>query len=245
MRKFGLLGKNISYSFSKEYFNIKFKEESIENTIYENYDLESITSFPSIIKKTNKLKGLNVTIPYKELIIPYLDKLDNIAKKIGAVNTIKISKKGKTKGYNTDYYGFKKSISPYLKTHHKKALILGSGGASKAIIYALKKMKIEYNIVSRTNLNEVSYTYNTLTANILKSHQIIINCTPLGTYPKINECPDIPYSALTKQHILFDLIYNPKETLFLKKGKQQNATIINGLKMLQLQANKAWKIWNS
>jgi len=245
MRKFGLIGKNISYSFSKNYFNIKFEDESIQDTSYENFDIENITLFPSIVKNNEHLKGLNVTIPYKELIIPYLDMLDKKAKEIGAVNTIKISQTGKLKGYNTDYLGFKKSLIPHIKRHHKKALVLGTGGASKAIIYALQKMKIDYNIVSRTITKNVSFTYNSLTENIIKSHQIIVNCTPLGTSPNINDCPNIPYTALTNQHILFDLIYNPEETLFLKKGKEKNAIIINGLQMLQLQANKAWEIWNS
>lgn len=245
MRKFGLIGKDISYSFSKNYFNIKFEEELIIDVSYENFDIESITLFPSIVINNEHLKGLNVTIPYKELIIPYLDTLDKKAKKIGAVNTIKISQTGKLKGYNTDYFGFKKSLFPYLKEHHKKALILGTGGASKAIIYALKKMKIEYSIASRTITKNVSFTYSSLTENIIKSHQIIINCTPLGTSPNINECPNIPYTAITNRHILFDLIYNPEETIFLKKGKEKKATLINGLQMLQFQADKAWAIWNS
>jgi len=245
MRRLGLIGKNISYSFSKEYFNLKFQKEAIQETTYSNFDIKDITLFPSIIKETKHLIGLNITIPYKELIIPYLDKLDKKAKKIGAVNTIKVSKQGKLIGYNTDYYGFLKALSPHLKEHHKKALILGTGGASKAIIYALKKMNIDYCIVSRSISKNASFTYNSLTENNIKSHQIIINCTPLGTSPNINECPNIPYTALSKNHILFDLIYNPEESLFLKKGMQQNATIINGLKMLQLQADKAWEIWNS
>lgn len=245
MDKYGLIGKNISYSFSKDFFNTKFKEEAITHASYDNFDIQSIIDFPNVLIENPNLKGLNVTIPYKELIIPYLDKIDKKAKKIGAVNTIKISKKGKLKGYNTDYYGFKKSIKPYLKPHHKKALILGTGGASKAIAYTLKKMNISYAYVSRNTSKESMFTYNSLTVDDLKDYQIIINCTPLGTNPNVDECPNIPYQAITNQHILYDLIYNPLETKFLALGNANNATTINGLSMLKLQANKAWEIWNS
>jgi len=209
------------------------------------FDIQSIIEFPEILNEDSNIKGLNVTIPYKELVIPYLDKLDKKAKRIGAVNTIKISKKGKLKGYNTDYYGFKKSIEPYLNSQHKKALILGTGGASKAIAYALRKLKIEYAFVSRKSSEKITFTYNELTENDIKNHQIIINCTPLGTYPNIEESPNIPYQAITDHHILFDLIYNPLETKFLALGKAKKAITINGLTMLKLQADKAWKIWNS
>lgn len=243
MDRYGLVGKHISYSFSKDYFTTKFKDEGINNTSYENFDIQNIAEFPSII--TKNIKGLNVTIPYKELVIPFLDKIDRKAKKIGAVNTIKISKKGKLKGFNTDYYGFKKTLEPYIENHHKRALILGTGGASKAIAFALKKMKIKYAYVSRNPSKETTFNYTSLTENDIKNHQIIINCTPLGTFPNTEEYPNIPYLAITKQHILFDLIYNPLETKFLAFGKSKNATTINGLNMLKLQANKAWKIWNS
>lgn len=245
MDKYGLIGKNISYSFSKDFFNKKFEVEAIKNASYHNFDIESILDFPKVLKDHPELKGLNVTIPYKELVIPYLDKLDKKAKKIGAVNTIKISKKGKLTGYNTDYYGFKKSLKPFIKPHHKKALILGTGGASKAIAYALKKMKIDYSFVSRNASEHATYTYHELSENDIKNNQILINCTPLGTFPNIEACPNIPYQAISSQHILFDLIYNPIETKFLALGKAKNATTINGLKMLELQANKAWEIWNS
>lgn len=244
MRNFGLLGKNINYSFSKTYFSEKFKTEKITNTNYQNFDITSINHFPEIVKNTNNLIGLNVTIPYKEAIIPYLDKLDKKAKKIGAINTIKITKKGKLKGFNTDYYGFKKALQPHLKTQHKKALILGTGGASKAIAYALKKLNIEYRFVSRNTSNKKFLTYKSLSEETIKNHNLIINCTPLGTSPKVDECPNIPYQAITEKHLLFDLIYNPTETTFLKKGKQNNAVTINGLKMLELQAEKSWEIWN-
>ncbi|WNH09825.1 shikimate dehydrogenase family protein [Thalassobellus suaedae] len=244
MNKLGLLGKNISYSFSRSYFKEKFKNENIENTTYENFDIETINLFPSIIKDTPNLKGLNVTIPYKQDVMPFLNKINKKAKAIGAVNTIKITKKGKLIGYNTDCYGFSKSIEPLLKPHHKKALILGTGGASKAIAYSLNKLGIEYKYVSRKQSEGISYTYNTLTEPVIKEHQIIINCTPLGTFPNIDNCPDIPYSAISTQHILFDLIYNPEETKFLKLGKEHGAVTENGLNMLKLQAEKAWSIWN-
>lgn len=244
MKKLGLLGKNISYSFSKTYFKKKFDNESIENTSYENFDIESIDLFPKIIKETRKLKGLNVTIPYKQQVIPYLDKVNKKAKAIGAVNTIKITKKGKLVGYNTDCYGFKKSLKPYIKSKHKKALILGTGGASKAVAYALKQLGIEYKYVSRTLKDNVSFTYDALTKNDISEHQVIINCTPLGTFPNVEACPNIPYLAINKHHILFDLIYNPEETKFLKHGKSNNAVTINGLNMLKLQADKSWDIWN-
>lgn len=244
MNKLGLLGKNISYSFSRTYFKNKFETEKISNTTYENFDIENIELFPSIIERTHDLKGLNVTIPYKEVVIPYLDKINKKAQEIGAVNTIKITSKGKLIGYNTDCYGFKKSLKPFLKTHHNKALILGTGGASKAVAYSLKELGITYTYVSRKLSEAISLTYEQLTENDIKTHNIIINCTPLGTFPNINVCPQIPYNAINNKHILFDLIYNPEETLFLKKGNANNATTINGLNMLKLQAEKAWSIWN-
>ncbi|MFV9551482.1 shikimate dehydrogenase family protein [Algibacter sp. PT7-4] len=244
MKKLGLLGKDISYSFSRSYFKNKFEEEKINNVSYENFDIENINLLPSIIKNTENLKGINVTIPYKEQVMPFLDKINKKAKAIGAVNTIKITKKGKLVGYNTDCYGFKNSLKPFVKYKHKRALILGTGGASKAIAYSLKKMGIKYKYVSRTLKKDVSFTYDMLTENDILKHQIIINCTPLGTFPNIKDCPNIPYSAIGKNHILFDLIYNPEETKFLYHGKQNGATIINGLDMLVLQAEKSWSIWD-
>lgn len=240
--KFGLVGKNISYSFSRGYFADKFKNENLPHS-YVNFDIESIDELRDIIENTSNLKGLNVTIPYKEEVISLLDKLNKRAKKIGAVNTIKI-KKGKLIGFNTDYDGFKNSLKPHLKKHHKNALILGTGGASKAIAHALKKLGVKYHYVSRTKKEGVTYTYSELTEDIITSFQIIINCTPIGTFPNINECPDIPYDGITDKHILYDLIYNPEETKFLNCGKIKGATIINGLEMLKLQAEKSWEIWN-
>lgn len=244
MRKFGLIGRNISYSFSQNYFSIKFKDENILDATYQNFDIQSINQFKKEILATDHLAGLNVTIPFKEEIIPLLDKVDKKAKKIGAVNTIKITKKGKTKGYNTDCYGFKKSLKPLLKKQHKNALILGTGGASKAIAYVLKQLNIDYKFVSRTASNNADYTYTDLNQELINNHQIIINCTPVGTYPKVDQAPDIPYQFITLNHILYDLIYNPSTTLFLQEGKNKGATIINGYDMLVFQAEKAWKIWN-
>lgn len=244
MRKFGLIGKNISYSFSQNYFSIKFKDEDITDATYENFDIENINLFETEILNQNNIKGLNVTIPYKEEIIPFLDSLDKKAEKIGAVNTIKITKRGKTKGYNTDCYGFKKSLKPHLKNRHKKALILGTGGASKAIAFVLKKLGIKYSFVSRTSSKQADFTYSELTEDIINDHKIIINCTPVGTYPNTDHTPDIPYNFISKKHILYDLIYNPSETTFLKNGKLKGAKIINGYDMLVFQAEKAWKIWN-
>ncbi|WP_179008406.1 shikimate dehydrogenase family protein [Winogradskyella forsetii] len=240
--KFGLVGRDISYSFSRGYFADKFDKENLPYS-YVNFDLQSIDELKAITENTSALTGLNVTIPYKEQVIPLLDKLNKEAEKIGAVNTIRITKKGKLIGYNTDFYGFKNSIEPHLKPHHKKALILGTGGASKAIAYALKKLNIQFDFVSRSHKKGVTFLYSDLTENIISDYTIIINCTPIGTFPKVDDCPDIPYSALTENHILYDLIYNPEQTKFLKNGFQRGATTINGLEMLRLQAEKSWEIW--
>ena len=241
--KFGLIGRNIEYSFSRKYFNKKFKNLHFDNCEYLNFDIQSIKEFPKIFRETKGLKGLNVTIPYKEDIIPYLDSVSNTARKIGAVNTISISKNKKLKGHNTDHYGFKKSLQPLLKKHHKKALILGTGGASKAIAFALRKLGIEYDFVSR-NPSEYEISYSELNEEIFNEYQIIINTTPLGTHPNIEECPPLPYEFFTSKHIAFDLVYNPEKTTFLKKAKEQGATIQNGYEMLVFQAEKAWRIWN-
>lgn len=243
MFRLGLLGKNIEYSFSKAYFTEKFKMEHLPYT-YENFDINSISQFPKIIKSKPNIAGLNVTIPYKEEVIGYLDDIETTAGEIGAVNTIKILNHGKLKGYNTDYYGFQKSIKPYLQSFHKKALILGTGGASKAVAYALNIMNIEFHYVSRKQKSGVSYTYDDLTLEILKKHHIIINCTPLGTFPEVSHHPNIPYEAINGSHLLYDLIYNPSETEFLRRGKLRGATICNGKDMLRFQAERAWEIWD-
>lgn len=243
MHRLGLLGKHIAYSFSRGYFTRKFETEQLPCT-YENFDIDDISMFPQLLHNNPDISGLNVTIPYKEQILPYLNQLDKKAKKIGAVNTVTINSKGQLKGYNTDYYGFKHSIKPFLKKHHKKALILGTGGASKAIAYVLKKQKIKFDYVSRTHKPNVKFTYNDLTIEDIKNYKIIINCTPVGTHPNVNNCPNIPYDGITSEHLLYDLIYNPEETKFLRLGQHQGAQICNGLEMLKLQAEKAWQIWN-
>ncbi len=242
-KQFGLIGKNISYSFSKKFFTDKFRDNYFENCSFDNYDIQSIDEFPEILK--NKfIKGLNVTIPYKEEVIPFLNKLSKKAKKIGAVNCIKISKKKKiAKGYNTDCYGFKKSLKPHLKEHHKKALILGTGGASKAIAYVLEELQIAYKFVSR-NPDKHQLSYQELTKDILEEYTVIINCSPVGTFPNIEEKPDLNYSFFTKKHIAYDLVYNPEKTAFLKHAEQNKAVIKNGYDMLVFQAEKAWDIWN-
>lgn len=242
-KRFGLLGRNISYSFSKGYFTDKFNNENFAGCTYENFDIPEITAFAEVIKNTSDLKGLNVTIPYKETVIPFLDKLSKKAEIIGAVNTIKITKKGKLKGYNTDYYGFKKSLEPLLQPHHKKALILGTGGASKGVAFALDELDIPYTFVSR-EAKENAIDYTRINATTFDNYQIIINSTPVGTSPNVDAFPLIPYEFFTEKHIAYDLIYNPAETQFLKKAKQQGAQIKNGLDMLIFQAEKAWKIWN-
>jgi shikimate dehydrogenase len=242
-KRFGLLGRNISYSFSKGYFTDKFNNENFAGCTYENFDIPEITAFPEIIKNTLDLKGLNVTIPYKEMVLPFLDKLSKKAALIGAVNTIKITKKGKLKGYNTDYYGFQKSLKPLLQPHHKKALILGTGGASKGVAFALDELDIPYTFVSR-EAKENAIDYDRINATTFDNYQIIINATPIGTSPDVNLSPSLPYEFFTEKHIAYDLIYNPAETQFLKKAAAQGAQIKNGLDMLIFQAEKAWKIWN-
>lgn len=242
LSRYGLLGKDIDYSFSRDYFTEKFECENTHAN-YVNFDIPSIQDFPNICNSQPFLKGMNVTIPYKEQVKPYLDEIDETAKIIGAVNTIKFVD-GKKIGFNTDYYGFMESLKPHLKEHHNKALILGTGGASKAIAYGLKQLGIDYVLVSR-NPDFEELPYNAIDEDILNAYTIIVNCTPLGTYPKIEQFPDLPYEALSEKHLLFDLIYNPAETTFLKHGKEQGATIVNGSKMLELQAEESWRIWNS
>ncbi|MBD1263021.1 shikimate dehydrogenase [Maribacter polysiphoniae] len=240
---YGLVGKNISYSFSESYFEEKFKKLGLEGYSYRNFDLSQIEEFTPLIQENKHIKGLNVTIPYKEAVIPYLDRLNKKAKKIGAVNTIKFTKKG-LKGYNTDIYGFKKSIKPFLTKNHTKALILGTGGASKAVAFVFGELGIKFKFVSRRpKKNQLLYT--DLNEKIMKEYTVLVNCTPLGTFPNIEEKPNIPYQWITDAHLLFDLIYNPEKSAFLREGENQGAAICNGLRMLELQAEKAWKIWNS
>lgn len=240
-KKFGLVGKDISYSFSKGYFTDKFSDLGLKGYSYENFDLQQIEEFPGLIKSNPDLKGLNVTIPYKQKVISYLNELDAQAEKIGAVNTIKFEG-NRLIGFNTDAHGFRKSIEPFLKPHHTKALILGSGGASKAIAFVLGQFNIDVTYVSR-NPDTTQIGYADLNRSVMDTHSILVNCTPLGTHPNVDEKPDIPYSEITDRHLLFDLIYNPPKTAFLKEGERQGADIANGLRMLQFQADRAWEIW--
>lgn len=241
--KFGLVGKNISYSFSKGYFAEKFKTLGLDYHTYVNFDLPAIEAFEQLLPENPEIKGMNVTIPYKEEVIPYLNKLDEKAKKIGAVNTIKICSDGLV-GFNTDCYGFHKSIAPFLKKHHKKALILGTGGASKAIAFVFEELGIQYKFVSRNPKNG-QFSYKNLDKVILEEFTVVVNCTPIGTHPDVDEKPAIPYQYLGPKHLLFDLIYNPEKTAFLLKGESYGASICNGYRMLEFQAEKAWEIWNS
>lgn len=247
---YGLIGYPLTHSFSAKFFTEKFSREEIDAE-YLNFEIEDILEIRRVILFNQYLKGLNVTIPYKEKVIPFLHKLSPEAEKIGAVNTIKVDRlKGdmyfyELTGYNTDYIGFKKSLLPLINPSvHKKALILGTGGASKAIAYALTSLGIDWIYVSRTK-GEGRISYNELTSDIMAERKLIVNTTPLGTYPDIENCPGIPYSMLTDDHLLYDLVYNPEETLFLRKGREQGAMIKNGKEMLELQAIEAWRIWNS
>ena len=241
MKTFGLLGRNIDYSFSRTYFSEKFKKENIDAQ-YLNFDMASIANFPNVLKK-NQLSGLNVTIPYKEAIMDFLDGLDEHAASIQAVNTIKFEEDGSLMGYNTDYWGFMESLKPVLKSHHKSALILGTGGASKAIAYALELLKIDYQFVSRNPV--LGLRYEEMDKQIMASHQLIINCTPLGTHPRTKEYPAIPVEFISEQHLIFDLVYNPQITRLMELASVKGASSLNGLRMLELQAEKAWDIWNS
>ncbi len=244
MRKFGLIGLPLIHSFSKKFFTEKFEYEEIDAQ-YDLFELQDISEFPDLINK-EYLYGLNVTIPYKEKVMEYLDELDDTAAKIGAVNVIKFIRAAdslKLKGYNSDAIGFETSLKPFLKPEHKKALILGTGGASKAIDYTLQKLGIETVFVSRiAKPNQL--TYWQLNEQIISDYLVIINASPVGTFPHYDEYPDIPYEFLTDKHLMFDVVYNPVETIFLKKGKEQGAQTLNGESMLTGQAVAAWEIWN-
>ncbi len=245
MDKYGLVGFPLDHSFSKDFFNEKFKNEGIKAE-YINYEISKIDNILEILNTTPKLKGINITIPYKEKIIPYLDSLSTEAKTIGAVNVVKILHKGNKlflKGYNTDAISFKNSIKPLLESYHKKALILGTGGAAKAINYALTSLGIKTQYVSRTrSINSLSY--NDVSTKIIHNFKLIVNCTPIGMYPNVDLCPNIPYKDMDYHTLLYDLIYNPDETLFMRKGKENGAIVKNGIEMLLLQAFESWKIWN-
>ena len=245
MRLFGLIGNPLGHSFSKGFFNNKFKEEDIEAE-YKNFELPTIEDFKKLINKPETISGLNVTIPYKEQIIPYLHDCSKEAKAIGAVNVIEFrkSKEGVILiGHNSDVYGFTKSIEPLIKPWHQSALVLGTGGASKAVVAGLDSLSIESTYVSRTPKKGV-LSYSDINAEIIKEHSIIVNTSPLGMHPNIESSPNLPYHLLTEKHLLYDLVYNPELTQFMKLGKEQGATVKNGLEMLHLQAIKAWDIWN-
>ena len=250
MDLYGLIGFPLTHSFSKKYFTEKFVREGIKETSYELFEMESLESLPELLKKNEDLKGLNVTIPFKQDVMRYLDDLDDAsAERIGAVNTIKIFADGSTKGFNTDYYGFRQSLIEWLDRRGEtctnfKALVLGNGGAAKAVKVALQDLHMDYKIVSRQKSDE-TILYEELTEEIMSTYLLIINTTPLGMYPNVDKCPDIPFQWVTKNHYLYDLIYNPAQTVFLKNGAEKGAVLQNGMKMLEMQAEKAWDIWNS
>jgi shikimate dehydrogenase len=247
MKIFGLIGYPLSHSFSQGYFNKKFKKEGMRDVIYENFEIKSIKDLPALLESYPDLCGLNVTIPYKEDVKQYVHELDHSAQKVGAVNVIKILPDKKRVGYNSDYYGFRTSLESWLagKLYNIKSLVFGTGGASKAVRVVLKDCNIPYKTVSR-DTKKGDYAYYDLSEkqDILESHTLLINTTPLGMYPHVNEAPHLPYDMLNKNYYLYDLIYNPEETLFLRKGREAGAHIKNGLEMLILQAEKSWDIWN-
>ena len=245
MDKYGLIGYPLIHSFSRSYFNEKFQNEDIDAT-YENFEIPSIENLPEVIDSNPELKGLNVTIPYKEKVISYLDQISPEARAIGAVNVIKVTHNGNEttlKGYNSDVIGFTKSIEPLLERWHKKALILGTGGASKAINYGLKSLGLETVFVSRFE-RPGTIQYNKITPDVIQEYNVIVNCTPSGMYPNVDECPQLPYEAMDSHTLLYDLIYNPDKALFMSKGEEHGATVKNGLEMLLLQAFASWEFWH-
>lgn len=245
MDKYGLIGYPLGHSFSRSFFNDKFKAEKIDAE-YLNFEIPSINQFTDIIDANPQLRGLNVTIPYKQQVMDYLDEVSPEARAIGAVNVVRVEHNGKNTrliGYNSDIIGFTQSIEPLLQDHHKKALILGTGGASKAIRYGLEKLGLETVFVSRT-IRDNCITYADITREVLEEYEVIVNCTPKGMFPHTDECPDIPYEHLTHRNLLYDLVYNPDETLFMKEGKKRGAVVKNGLEMLILQALASWDFWN-
>lgn len=247
MKKFGLIGYPLTHSFSKKYYDAKFERERITGVDYQLYPIEAITEFPQLITADPLLMGVNVTIPYKISVMDYVHRLSPEAKAIAAVNCIRIERSGSEPvltGYNTDVYGFMASLKPLLRPWHTAALVLGNGGAAKAVLYALSQLGIETHLVSRSP-KAGQYAYGQLDGTLLAKHLLIINTTPLGTYPAVNSCPDIPYNLLGEKHLLYDLVYNPETTEFLKQGGHRGATIKNGLEMLELQAERNWEIWNT
>ena len=241
MNTYGLIGYPLGHSFSRKFFTEKFEKEGIDAQ-YLNFEIPSIEEFPEIIKNNPELRGLNVTIPYKQQVMQYLHNISEEASAIGAVNVVRV-RDGHLTGFNSDVIGFVNSIRPLLKPHHKKALILGTGGASKAIHYGLeKKLGMETLFVSRT-ARDGMITYDDITPETLQAYHVIVNCSPVGMYPHVDECPALPYEAMNENNLLYDLVYNPLKTLFMKKGAEQGATVKNGLEMLHLQAIASWKFW--
>jgi shikimate dehydrogenase len=248
MKEYGLIGFPLSHSFSGKYFTGKFQRDGIVDCTYELFPIQHINLLPQLIAAHHHLIGLNVTIPFKEQIISLLDEVEESIPQIGAVNTVKIyrnKQKVRLKGFNTDVYGFSQSLQPLLKSFHTHALILGTGGAAKAVAYVLKNYGIQFTWVSRTPRNVDQISYEQLSPELVANSKLIINTSPVGMYPEIHECPLIPYDFLTREHILYDLIYNPQETRFMTQGKNKGATVLNGLQMLYKQADRAWEIWNS
>jgi shikimate dehydrogenase len=246
MRVYGLIGYPLTHSFSKKYFTEKFEKEGISGCVYENFEIPAIDAFPALVRERKNLKGLNVTIPYKQEVMPFLSGLDSSAERVGAVNVIKLYEDGRLVGFNSDYYGFRQALLEDFLPEDRNgiaALVLGTGGASKAVRVALEDLNIPYRQVSR-RATEESMAYQELSEEVVQQHRLIINTTPLGMYPKTDTAPDLPYTALTSGHFLFDLVYNPAQTLFMKKGAARGARVKNGLRMLHLQAEKAWEIWN-
>lgn len=240
MHKYGLIGRTLGHSFSKRYFTEKFEREGIDAE-YVNYEMPDASGLLPLIEKEPQLRGLNVTIPYKQDVVPMLRSLSDEARAIGAVNVIRVSDMC---GFNTDVVGFRESLRPLLLPHHTHALVLGTGGASMAVRYGLQQLGIVSQSVSRSR-REGCISYADLDADIMARHTVVVNCTPLGTFPDVDACPDIPYHLLTPRHLLFDLVYNPSETLFLRRGRSQGAVTKNGYEMLVLQAEAAWRIWNN
>lgn len=242
MKRYGLIGRTLTHSFSKSYFAKKFEEQGVTDSVYDNFELKTVDEFPQLFSSYPDLKGLNVTIPYKEEVLPYLTSVNDVVKEIGACNCIKVDGKDLI-GYNTDVVGFRNSLEPKLKPHHKKALILGTGGAAKAIRYVLSQLDIEYALVSRRKkFNELGY--EDIGDDILSEYHLIINTTPLGMYPNVDADPAIPYEFITPNHFLFDIIYNPEKTKYLCEGEKRGAQICNGYEMLIGQAEESWRIWS-
>ena len=242
MKRYGLIGYPLTHSFSQKYFSEKFLKEGLLDHVYENFPIESIAALKEVLSSHKDLCGLNVTIPYKKEVLAYLDESSPAVELMGACNCIKIVE-GKRFGYNTDVIGFEKSLRPFLKPEHTAALILGTGGAAVAVAYVMQQLGIHYRYVSRQKgINNI--TYNDIDKHLIEEHTLIINTTPLGMYPSVNDCPPLPYEFLTPNHHCFDLIYNPAETLFLQKAAAQKATVQNGAEMLIIQAEESWRIWN-